>query len=172
MSGAKQTRHDEIISEEDFEACIREIELRERQRYHTEGEEYPRETCRGCGVYRVQYDQYRTHVASVRVEAEMIEAELEGMEYLKVRMNDDEACIAAADEVYSSMLLRRIRLIQNFTRHLANARPITSLRQLVCLKHLKDLPALKLLEDATTDLCMRIWRGDINYVPHLNRRRT
>ena len=101
----------------------------------------------------------------------MLEAELEGVEYLRVRMNDDEACIVAVEEVYSSMLLRRIRLIQNFTHYLANARPVTSLRQLVCIKHLRELPALKLLEDVTTDLCMRIWRGDINYVPHLNRRR-
>ena len=171
MLGARQARHNEIISEEDFEACLREIELKERQEYHITEGDHSEEICRNCEEYRIQYDQYKVHVASVRVEAEMLEAELEGVEYLRVRMNDDEACIVAVEEVYSSMLLRRIRLIQSFTQYLANAKPVTSLRRIVCIKHLRELPALKLLEDVTTDLCMRIWRGDINYVPYLNRRR-
>ena len=125
--------------------------------------------CTICEEYVLQYDNYKSHVASARVEAEMIEAELEGIEYVKLRDNQDEACSSALDEVYSSILLRRIRLIQNFTQHLITSKPITALHGMVCSVHLEGLPTVKVLEDVTSDLLLGIWRGDINYVPHLQR---
>ena len=127
------------------------------------------ESCTACKGYKLQYEQCKVRVASVRVEAEMIEAELEGLEYVRVKNTQDEACISALDEVYSSVLLRRIRLIQNFTQELGTSKPVTALRRGVCRTHLEGLPTTELLEAVISDLLMGIWRGDINYVPHLQR---
>ena len=176
MSGTERAHHREIISEEEFESCLKEIELMENQKVPDVGEEQGAlspvaqdEACPRCKGYTVQYEEYRSKVASVRVEAEMIEAELEGIEYVKGRVSQDEACVSAVAEVYASILLRRTRLIQDFTNHLRLARPVTALRRRICTIHQGDLPAMKILEDATSDLLLRIWSGDINYVPHSRR---
>lgn len=107
--------------------------------------------CANCEEYKLRYENYRSYVASVRVEAEMIEAELEGIEYVKGRMSQDEACISAVNEIYSSILLRRIRLIQSFTQHLITTKPVTGLLGGVCTVHLGKLPAAKFLEDITSE---------------------
>ena len=228
MSNNKLNHHGETISQEEFDNCLREIELLEGRNHH-EGKEQKlcsfRQVCihcpcinissldsesscdvcekqkvnykchenyirmsqmteekfgtqlvevRGsgcttCEEYVLQYDNYKSHVASARVEAEMLEAELEGIEYVKLRGNQEGACSSALDEIYSSILLRRIRLIQSFTQQLITTKPITTLHGMICSIHLEELPTVKILEDVTSDLLMGIWRGDINYVPHLQR---
>ena len=229
MSNNKLDHYSETISQEEFDNCLREIELLEGRNHHAEGEEQrlcsfrqvcihcpcinispldsdsscdvcekqkvnykchenyikmsqmteenfgtqPVEArgsgCTTCEEYVLQYDNYKSQVASARVEAEMIEAELEGIEYVKLRGNQDEACSSALDEIYSSILLRRIRLIQSFTQQLIISKPITTLHGMICSIHLEELPTVKILEDVTSDLLMGIWRGDINYVPHSQR---
>ena len=229
MSVNKLDHYSETISQEEFDNCLREIELQESRNRHAEGEEQrhcsfrqicihcpcisisptdsdsscevcekqrtnyrchenytkrlrvtegedviqPAEVqgsgCTTCAEYVLQYDSYKSQVASARVEAEMIEAELEGIEYVKLRINRDEACSSALDETYSSILLRRIRLIQNFIQQLIISRPITTLHGMICSIHIEELPTVKILEEVTSDLLLGIWRGDINYVPHLQR---
>ena len=229
MSNTKLDHYSENISQEEFDNCLREIELLEGRNHHAEGEEQrlcsfrqvcihcpcinispldsdsscdvceeqkvnykcrenyirmsqmtgeksgtqPVEArgsgCTTCEEYVLQYDNYKSQVASARVEAEMLEAELEGIEYVKLRGTQDEACSSALDEIYSSILLRRIRLIQNFTQQLIISKPITTLHGMICSTHLEELPTVKILEDVTSDLLMGIWRGDINYVPHSQR---
>ena len=129
------------------------------------------EECANCANYNLKYEDCKRHVATVRVEAEMIEAELEGIEYIKGRVGNDESCISAIDELSSSAILRRIRLIQNFTEYLITSKPITVLRKGVCRAHMEVLPPIGFLEDIISNLLMVIWRGDINYVPHLQRQK-
>ena len=151
MSNTKLDHYSETISQEEFDNCLREIELLESRNNHAEGEEQslcsfrqvcihcpcinispldsdsscdvcekqklsykchenyikmsqmteekngtqPLEArgsgCTTCEEYVLQYDNYKSQVASARVEAEMIEAELEGIEYVKLRINRDLA---------------------------------------------------------------------------------
>ena len=132
--------------------------------------------CTTCEEYNLRYENCKGYVATIRVEAETIEAELEGIEiemggieHVRGRTGRDGAYSSALDEVYSSVLLRRIRLIQNFTDYLITSRPITKLHEGVCRVHTMELPTVKLLEDVISNLLKVIWRGDINYVPHLQR---
>ena len=176
MPDTRSDQEGEFISDEDFESCLKEIELRELQSAAVIKEDVDVDSsiasdgsCSECKEYKMQYRLYRGKVATVRMEAEMMESELEGIEHIKGSISHDEASTSVIEEVYMSILHRRVRLIRDFSNYLNMTRPVTALLRGICIVHQEELPAVKFLMDVTQDLFMGIWRGDINYVPRSRR---